>query len=255
MAFFRQHDRLRVPQSWQGESRAFVAQLEKLLDILFNRKIESTDLKPDFLSSIFMKKAKVLDRGDECNDQTESGLYYIRQDVAHTPVEWAGMIVINSGHAEGRDIYQIIFNEKGLWVRDYSGAPPSTAWKPWRKLRCSYVDGEQGSAESQVICYGHVTGDGKRIQLMVPMPKDVPSKSVTLSSLKIELCGPSGYVDIFTSTNLNTEKIGTSGYTFSAYGIGGMLRVQIDKTSAFTNITNNTPITGHIAAASFTVPS
>lgn len=44
MAFLRQHERLRVPQFWKGEERSFVAQIERIFDSLFNRKVGKIDL-------------------------------------------------------------------------------------------------------------------------------------------------------------------------------------------------------------------
>ena len=253
MGFFRQHERLRVPQFWKGEERAFVVQLETLLDKLFNLKTSDQDLTPEFLSSIFRTTAKVVNNGDDCNDCNEPGLYYITENVEHSPTKYAGMIVINSGI--GRDWYQIIYNKNGIWVRGYSGNPPN--WTEWRKARHSYVPGETVTINSEIraMGFGWVTSNAAQIDMCIPMPMDVPDGSVTLTSLKAVIRGANGYVDIFDWDTWQTEKIGTSGYTFSAWGRGGQLRLMILKSSALSNATNNTPVTVDILGMYFTVPA
>ena len=159
MGFFRQHERLRVPQFWKGEEKSFVTQLEKLLDQLFNRKVGENDVDPKFLSNIFTKKPVKLASGDDCNNCTESGLYYITTGVSHSPANWCGMLVINSGHAENRDFYQLMFTETGIWVRAYAGNPPS--WRPWREMRGTYsIPGRIVTVQQRAMGYGYVTSAG-----------------------------------------------------------------------------------------------
>lgn len=274
MGFFRQHERLRAPQFWKGEEKSFVTQLEKLLDQLFNRKIGRTDLDknlkvthddlasdfkilgsdidPAFVADLFTKSAVMLDSDDDCNDCTASGLYYITTGVAHSPTSWCGMFVIDSGI--GRDFYQIAFNEKGLWVRDCSGGPPST-WKEWRKFRGTYVPGQTVSAEERTIGCGYVTTDATQIDFSVPMPENVPNGNITITSLKVIVRGVNGYVDVFDWNGRTTERIGASGYTITAYGRGGDLKIMIVKSSALTNATTNTPVTVDLWGATFKIPS
>lgn len=250
MGFFRQHERLRVPQFWKGEERALVIQLERILDQLFNMKVGENDIDPKFLSNIFTQTPVILDSGDDANTALASGLYYIRQNVTNTPVDWAGMIVVNS-HNSGRDIYQLMFNWKGAWVRDFSGNPPT--WKAWRQLQDMYIPGESGSVETGTVCSGCIT-TVRYVYMSIPCPKHVPLGSVTLTSLKVLVRGVNGFVDTYTYANRDVERVGASGLTLSAYGRGGNLQVIMQKSTDMTNAIADTPVCAEVMAATFTIP-
>ena len=93
--------------------------------------------------------------------------------------------------------------------------------------------------------YGYVTNGAQNIYLTFPVRKNFVNQSftnATVSSFKFSLRGNSGFVDVFSSET--TEFVGTSGYTFTATtrNDNSCLHIIIVKTSAFTNVTNNTPI-------------
>ena len=251
-----QHEALRVPANWRGQDRAFVIQLERILTDVYRHfnPVSESDLDASLqekISNILSKTVKKLDSNSDCNDCTESGLYYITSGVVHSPTSWAGMLVIDSGI--GRDFYQLVFSRRGVWVRDYSGATPH--WEPWRELRWAYIAGDTAIAEDTTMCPGFITNGSAELDFSIPMPKDVPSVSCTLTSLKIIVRGVNGYVDVFDYANRNTERIGASGYTITAKGVNGNLNVIITKSSTLTNATNNTPVTVSVVSAAFTVPS
>ena len=93
--------------------------------------------------------------------------------------------------------------------------------------------------------YGYVTNGAQNIYLTFPVRRNFVNQSftnATVSSFKFSLRGNSGFVDVFSSET--TEVVGTSGYTFGAStrNDNSCLYIDITKTSAFTNVTNNTPI-------------
>ena len=130
MGFFRQHERLRIPQFWKGEERSFVTQLDGILDKLFNLKIGKHDLTAELEKEIVDKLGQpvLLSSGDDCNDATASGLYAISTGVANAPKTWCAMLVVNLRGA----VYQIAFSRDRAYVRDYTGDPLN--WSGWTPI-------------------------------------------------------------------------------------------------------------------------
>ena len=128
--FLRRHERLRTPSRWGSEERSFVVQLERLFDTLFNRRIEKIDLASELAKELDGKLGQPinLDSGDDCNDATEPGLYTIGSGVANSPKDWCGMLVIRYNSA----VYQVAYSRDRVYVRDYTGDPPS--WGPWQPV-------------------------------------------------------------------------------------------------------------------------
>lgn len=123
----------------------------------------------------------------------------------------------------------------------------SSTWSGWeRYLRFSdimYAAGDSITMNWGVLCYGYVTNDGKQLYFDLPVEKlMVGVRDFSFTSLKITVRGVNGYVDIFNSDN--PEVVGREGYTIAqdtrrTYSI----QVKITKSSALTNVTNNTPVT------------
>ena len=130
MGFFRQHERLRIPQFWKGEERSFVTQLDGILDKLFNLKIGKHDLTAELEKEIADKLGQpvLLSSGDDCNDATAPGFYAISTGVANAPKTWCAMLVVSYGGA----VYQIAFSRDRAYVRDYTGDPLN--WSGWTPI-------------------------------------------------------------------------------------------------------------------------
>lgn len=110
-------------------------------------------------------------------------------------------------------------------------------------LTTKTMDYVQGVAVTDYFAgYGFVTSNTTTLHLIFQLPKRISRNIQSIASAKLAVRGISGYVDIFTSTG--TERCGTSGYTFTAdMRTPFSIEMYIAKTSAMTNITNNTPVT------------
>ena len=104
-----------------------------------------------------------------------------------------------------------------------------------------YSSGDTLTHNSYVPYAGMITTSSKWVVFSVPLPKSMANiSSVTVTSLVGSMRGVSGYLDGTTDeTNLLSM-----GYTVSTtISDDRMLRILLSKTSAFTNATNNTPVT------------
>lgn len=103
----------------------------------------------------------------------------------------------------------------------------------------TYAAGDTYTTGSGLMPYaGIITGDAQDCTFTIPLPKPITASTATLTTLTGAIRGTSGYVD---STSNATNLLTT--YTVTAGIYGGFLRVQISKASAFSNVTNNTPVT------------
>lgn len=110
-----------------------------------------------------------------------------------------------------------------------------------------YIPGD--SMNAYCIGYGFVTDSGKTIRIIVPTARIQTAQvsPVLQAGCHFEIRGGDGYVDGFAAGN-STEVVGNSNYTVSVSRIneGAGLIIVLQKTTAFGNITNNTPITAII---------
>lgn len=130
--------------------------------------------------------------------------------------------------------------------KDLIKGTKSTSWRFDLMVRESdiyYKAGDTASSQYYVTCAGFVSESSKRLVFYLPLEKNLPTnRSLTFTSLQVVARGTSGYVDIFTATD-HPDIVGNSGYTImvdprGTYGTG----IRIDKPSAMTNVTNNTPV-------------
>ena len=68
--------------------------------------------------------------GDDLNNVTTPGFYYIRSGVANCPEDWTWMIVIG-----GLGIRQVLFRTNLISTRAYTGSP--LAWTTWKSATLS----------------------------------------------------------------------------------------------------------------------
>ena len=127
---------------------------------------------------------------------------------------------------------------------DSSGDPlihiPGEATSAWRKALGLCYAANNTQSLNGIIVSGFITGSTKSIEASFVVPKSMENIStVTITALTGVIRGASGYVDGITSTaNLLAQ-----GYTITASKkSNNIVRITITKSSAFTNITNNTPL-------------
>lgn len=104
-----------------------------------------------------------------------------------------------------------------------------------------YKAGETFGVSASLTFGGMVTSSTTEVIFTIPLPKRLDYiKSVTCNSLQIGLRGISGYLN---SASGNIEYVGKSGYTITCYlSSPNTISINLKKSSAFTNTTNNTPV-------------
>lgn len=95
--------------------------------------------------------------------------------------------------------------------------------------------------DTAIMIFGNVTSATKSLITMVKMPKSLKFiNSITCSHLQVEARGISGYLNGNAGFN---EFYNTSGYTIDCCKVDDYtIRLLVNKSSAWTNTTNNTPI-------------
>ena len=101
--------------------------------------------------------------------------------------------------------------------------------------------GKESVAVDTLRGCGYITSSGKKVNVTFPVDKIIPDGTYVVTSFNVIIRGINGYAN---SQSSNTEYVGESGYTVTAIRAnnGRSFNVTIEKSTAFTNITNNTPI-------------
>ena len=104
-----------------------------------------------------------------------------------------------------------------------------------------YKPGDTYSSNEYLICSGFITTGTTEVQINLRSPKSLKNiKTITITSLYLIIRGISGYLDNRASRD---EYVGISGYSLnSVIADNYNIRISIIKNSAFTNVTNNTPV-------------
>lgn len=104
-----------------------------------------------------------------------------------------------------------------------------------------YVPG-QSYTVSSAIGYGWITNGGTEMAITFPLERSPLLRAPSaVTSFKAAIRGTKGYVDIFTAVSMD-EAVGRSGYTFTPNNAHKGMSITIKKSSAFTNMDNNTPV-------------
>lgn len=92
------------------------------------------------------------------------------------------------------------------------------------------------------VASGLITGSTQSVLVTLVTPKRLDNiTSITINSINVEARGISGYLN---SESGYIEYVGKSGYTITAWVSSlNTIGIRITKSSAFTNVNNNTPIT------------
>lgn len=97
------------------------------------------------------------------------------------------------------------------------------------------------------ITAGYITGSTQTVGFTIITPKRLDNiTTITFDNLELALRGISGYLNSQSGT-VNYKS--ASGYTYTAIITGkNTITINLQKSSAFTNVTNNTPVvvSGHI---------
>lgn len=106
-------------------------------------------------------------------------------------------------------------------------------------LGLELVDGQELNRSNEIVM-GYITNNSKQLMLLLPIGLHTYGvHSVTIKALSGVLRGSNGYLD----NNNEVRNLIASPFSTKVYfKHSGLLHLIVDKTSAFTNVTNNTPV-------------
>lgn len=111
-----------------------------------------------------------------------------------------------------------------------------------------YQPGDTFESSYYMPISGHITASTKNVSLTLVVPKRLDNiTSITCNKFNSEARGISGYLN---NQAGNVNYVGLSGYTVECYkATDNSVLIQIRKSSAWTNVDNNTPVTFAIGEA------
>ena len=213
---------------------------------------ENIGILSDLLRLNAYEFSGTLENGKDFNNVGTPGHYLLASNYTYVnaPSSVYFLIVARSTSTSST-IFQIAY---GTDVLAFRFRISSTTWSPWRYVM---VEAKNGSYSlTGCLANGYVSStDTKDMFLEVPLFQKIPAgKTISLSSLKMEVRGDQGYVDIFTFANGDIEKKGITGYTYTlTRTASGDLYITLTKSAGLTNVTNNTPVLAKIRSIAFTV--
>ena len=98
---------------------------------------------------------------------------------------------------------------------------------------------------TEIVLVGFISNATKNLYFSVILPKNLANiTSVNITSFNAELRGINDYLN---NSAGYTQYVGASGYTLtSVKGSDNSLNITLSKSTAFTNATNNTPISARV---------
>lgn len=178
---------------------------------------------------------------DDMHGAEYTGYYAIRSSMpTHYPNSgwtWCYFIVLSNGEVTQQYIFR---PSTGFIARHWAGNPAH--WYVWHYITTThYVAGDTLSITSYTDLNGFITSSATSVSFSLYTPKNLANiTSITVTSFTGTLRGISGYLN-----NQTTAKnwLSDSNYTITATKMSdNMIRIVCDKSSAFTNVTNNTPV-------------
>lgn len=178
---------------------------------------------------------------DDMHGAEYTGYYAIRSSIPtnypNSGWTWCYFIVLSNGEVSQQYIFR---PSTGFIARHWAGNPAH--WYVWHYITTThYVAGDTLSITSYTDLNGFITSSATSVSFSLYTPKNLANiTSITVTSFTGTLRGISGYLN-----NQTTAKnwLSDSNYTITATKMSdNMIRIVCDKSSAFTNVTNNTPV-------------
>lgn len=151
--------------------------------------------------------------------------------------------IVNQIQCDRNGVYHHV-KENGSWRTvphsiAVGGTGATTRRLAAANLGLELVDGQTFKGNSEIVM-GYITNSSKQLLLQLPIGLHTyGTHSVTINTLHGILRGNNGYLDgVSTDRNLIASPFSTKAY----FKHSGLLHFIVDKTSAFTNVTNNTPV-------------
>ena len=213
---------------------------------------ENIGVLADLLKLNTYEFSGTLENGKDLNNVGTPGHYLLANSYTYqnAPPD-AAFLIVERSSTNATTIFQICYGTNMCAFRFRTGA---TSWTYWTPVCLEAKNGSYslgGCMANGYVSNTNVTD----MYLEVPLYRKLPmGKTVSLSSLKMEVRGNQGYVDIFTFENGDIEKKGISGYTYTlSRTSAGNLYISLTKASGLTNVTNNTPVIARIRSITFTL--
>ena len=205
----------------------------------------------------FAKAIHQIQTNDDLDDYTDTGVYFCAnsattQSLSHSPITdgvWVDgatgfrLEVYNTtGTGYG---FQILYTHN-VTQRTYMRALNGSIWRPWRRLigddEVYYRNNDTLSITSYTNLNGFITSSTTSVSFSFYTPKSLANiSSISVTAFKGTLRGGSGYLD--GKTSAYDWYADSTTYTLTASIMSdNMIRIVCTKSSAFTNVTNNTPV-------------
>lgn len=163
------------------------------------------------------------------------------------PVNNWGWLEVRKTIASSADVYnQWYESDKGeVYYRQKSSS--STEWESWVKVsENNYYKAGDTQSLSELTIAGYVSSSTSALMMDIYLPKKIDNiSSITITSGTATIRTTNGgYLD----NNSSGFDITKSPYSLAIYKReGNRITIRINKSSAYTNVTNNTPISGALS--------
>lgn len=179
---------------------------------------------------------------DDMHGAEYTGYYAIRSSMpTHYPNSgwtWCYFIVLSNGEVTQQYIFR---PSTGFIARHWAGNPAH--WYVWHYITTThYVAGDTFTFSVSFPLNGFITSSTKGVRLALYLPKSVANiTTITVTECSGTLRGISGYLN--SETDNYDFAADTTNYSLVATKVkDNLITLQINKTTAFTNVTNNTPV-------------
>lgn len=204
----------------------------------------------------FAKAIHEIGTNDDLNDFTDTGVYFCvnsstTQSLSHSPI--TDGVWMDGATGFRLEVYSTTGSGYGLQIlythnvtqRTYMRSLNGGTWRTWRRMigddEIYYRNNDTLSITTYTDLNGFITSSTTSVSFSFYTPKSLANiASVSVTAFKGTIRGISGYLD---SKSSAYDWLADSTYTVTASIISdNMLRIVCTKSSAYTNVTNNTPV-------------
>lgn len=222
----------------------------------FPQHDQSLEVNGVMAQSLFAIRGVEIPANADLNNYTTAGVYYCSssantQSLSHTP--YTEGIWIDGTTGFRLEVYITTGTGYGLQIlythnvvqRTYIRSLNAGIWRAWHRIigddEIYYRNSDTLSITSYTNLNGFITSSTTSVSFSFYTPKSLANIStITVTAFKGTLRGGSGYLDGQTSAY---DWLADTSYTLTATKMSdNMIRIVCTKTSAYTNVTNNTPV-------------
>lgn len=204
----------------------------------------------------FAKGIRQITANSDLNSFTETGVYYCStsadtQSLSHSP--YTEGIWVDGTTGFRLEVYSTTGSGYGLQImythnvvqRTYIRALNGSTWRAWHRIvgddEIYYRNNDTLSITSYTDLNGFITSSATSVSFSFYTPKSLANiSSITVTAFTGTLRGVSGYLNSQSSAK---NWLSDTNYTITATKMSdNMIRIVCDKSSAYTNVTNNTPV-------------